>query len=72
MHSLQHLLFVDFLMIDLLTGMKKYLTVVFICISLIFSDVEHLFMPLLAIWETSGKMSIFVFFPSFSLGCLVC
>ena len=71
-YPLKHLLFVDCLMVFILTSVRWYIFVVLICISLISRDVEHLFRWLLAIYLCPLEKYLFWSSAQFLTGLFVC
>ena len=67
-HLRQYLLFLIFSMLAILTGMKWYLIVVLIFISLINHDMKHFFICLLAIWISSLDKCLFISSTHFLIG----
>jgi hypothetical protein len=63
-HPRQHLLSPEFLILAILTGVRRNLRVVLICISLMIKDIEHFFRCFSDIWYSSVKYFLFSTVPN--------
>ena len=70
-HQHQQLLFVNLVTIAILTAVRWYPIVVLICISLMISEIEHLFRYLLVICISSSEECLFRSFSHFVFGLFV-
>ena len=72
LHSLQHLFFLDFLIVGFLTGVRPYIIIVLVCISLIttLSAFSYAYWPSLCLLWRNVYIFFCLFFSFFSL-CLL-